>query len=216
MAKAYPLQVALREGRGSRAARRLRAAGGIPCVLYGHGQDPVHLRVDAHDLEQALHSHSSVFELQWSEGGDTALVHELQLDALGDETLHVDFLRVSLTEKVQVTVPLELHGEPKGVLEGGILNQQKHEVEVECVPTEIPEQIRIEVADLQIGDEIKVSDIPPVAEVQILDDPEDLVVLIQPPAEEEEEEAEELAEMPAEPEVIGRKPKEEEEAEEES
>jgi large subunit ribosomal protein L25 len=122
-------------------------------------------------------------------------------------------MRISLTEAVTVSVPVETHGDAAGVEEGGILDVIMHELEVECLPTAIPEKVRVEVADLGIGDSVRVADMVLPEGVVATAEPEAVVVVVAPPAEEEEEEVAGLAEEGLEPEVIGR---EEEEAEEEA
>lgn len=213
MAKSYALKVAPREEKGSRAVRRLRIAGFVPVVLYGHGEANVPLKVTEDELHKAMHSHSNVFEMEIGGKTDSALIHDVQLDPLGDYVLHVDFLRVSLTESVEVQVPLRLHGEAKGVTEdGGILNQLIHEIEIACLPTDIPEEIVVEVGQMAADDQITVADLVLDPSIKLLTPADEIVVLVQPPRAEEEAEAEEGAEelTSSEPEVIGRKAAEEE------
>ncbi|MHC4592923.1 MAG: 50S ribosomal protein L25 [Planctomycetota bacterium] len=132
-------------------------------------------------------------------------MRDLQYDPLGDHVIHVDLARISLSETVTVSVPIETHGEAAGVAEGGVLDLQLHELEVECLPTAIPEKLRVEVAELGIGEHLRVGDIQLPEGVTPAADVEAVVVAVTPPVEIEEEEAEELAEEAiTEPEVIGR------------
>lgn len=209
MAKTYQLKVAKREQRGSRAMRKLRRSGQVPAVIYGRGGDNIALAIARHQFAEALHSRANVFELQLDDKVETALIHDIQHDALGDEILHVDFLRVSLTERVEVSVRIELHGEAKGTSAGGVLNFVLHEVTVECLPTDIPEKIRVEIGGLDINQQVLIKDLVLPEHVRVIGDPEAVVVAVQPPVAERVEPVAEVAEATAEPEVIGRKPKEE-------
>jgi large subunit ribosomal protein L25 len=137
-----------------------------------------------------------------------ALIKDVQYDALGDEILHVDFARVSLTERITLSVPVVMFGHAVGSDEGGVLDQVLKSLEVRCLPTNIPESVRLNVAELKIGDSIFVKNVPPIENVEILSDPEAIVVTVHAPKEEVVEpvaEAAAEATAPAEPEVIGEK-----------
>ncbi len=210
------LQAQPREARGSRACRRLRTLGLVPAVLYGHDQPNLLLSVNGIDVEKLLEAHSFIVRVQWNGQEETAQIREVQYDALGDELLHVDFIRISLTERITVSVPVETHGEAPGVEEGGVLAVQQHELEVECLPTAIPERLRVEVGELEIGEVIRVGDLAFPEGVAPVAEPETVIVTVTPPVELEEEEAEGvLEEAMAEPELIGREAEQEEEIGEE-
>jgi len=191
---------------GSHAARRLRDQGALPSVLYGHQRETVHLNVPLRELEHMLHGGGRMLDLEIGGTVETAIVKDIQYDPMGDHLLHVDFARVAMDEKLTITVPVELHGLAKGVTSGGILDHLVQDIELTCLPGDLPELIRIEVADLDIGDIVHVRDLQAPPGVEFLHDPDAAVVTVHPPvAVEEEAPAEEIAPEPeaAEPEVIG-------------
>jgi large subunit ribosomal protein L25 len=211
------LEAQPREARGLRACRRLRKQGLVPAVVYGRGEPNVLLSVRHADVERLLEEHSFIVQVRWDGRDENAQVKGIQYDALGDSVIHLDLQRISLTEAITVSVPIEVHGVAAGVKAGGVLDLQLHEVEVECLPTAVPESLRAEVAALEIGDDLRVSDLALPEGVKILEDEDAVVVVIAPPAELAEEEPEGLAEeAAAEPEVIGRAAEAEESESEES
>src|SRR5438445_12780271 len=127
---------------GSRANKRLRDAGFVPGVIYGHKEAVVTVTLPKKEVVNHLNHGAHLFDLSLDGKSEKVLVKEVQYDHLGLELIHVDFARVSLDEKVEVTVPLELKGEPKGEAEGGVLQQIISELEIECLVTDIPEIIR--------------------------------------------------------------------------
>jgi large subunit ribosomal protein L25 len=204
------VQARPREARGSRACRRLRRQGLVPAVLYGRGEPNLLLTVRQHDLEHLLAERAFIVMVNWDGQQETAQLKDIQYDALGDTVVHADFVRISLTESVVVSVPVETHGEARGVTEGGVLDLREHTLEVECLPSAIPENIRVEIAELEIGDDLRISDIAFPEGVAPVAEPDAVVVVISPPAEVEEEEVEGIPEeLVAEPEVIGREAPEE-------
>ncbi len=211
------IEASRREELGSRAARRLRRQGLVPAVLYGHNLDPVHLTLPLKTVERLLHAGIRMVNLQIGDLSEPALIRDVQYDLMGDHIIHVDLVRVALDEKVTVTVPVELHGLAKGVASGGTLDHVIQDIEVRCLPRDIPERIRVEIADLDVGQIVHVRDLEPPPGVEIVHDPDATVVTIHPPvaAEVAEEAAE--AEAATEPEVIeGRRKEEEAAGEEES
>ncbi|NLW49385.1 MAG: 50S ribosomal protein L25 [Candidatus Brocadiaceae bacterium] len=199
------LQAQPRDASGLRGCRRLRKQGLVPAVVYGRGEPNAMLSVRRGDVEKLLAEHSLIVQVLWDGHEENTQVREIQFDALGDHILHVDLQRISLTEVIVVRVPIEVHGEAAGVKAGGVLDVQLHEVEVECMPTAVPEKLRAEVAALEIGDDIRVSDLKLPDGVKVIDDADAVVVAVAPPADLEEKEAEGLGEeTSAEPEVIGR------------
>ena len=199
------LQATKRQETGSRAARRLRREGLVPAVLYGHGRDTVHLSVPLKEFDHLRHGGARLLDLEIGGTVEPAVVKDLQYDSLGDAVLHVDFARVAMDETITVTVPVELHGLAKGVTSGGILDHVIVDIEVSCLPGNIPGNIRIEIADLDIGDVVHIRDIDAPEGVEFLQDPDAPVVTIHPPVAAAEEEAVEEVELEAEaePEVIG-------------
>jgi len=211
----HEIRASLRDAQGSRACRKLRRQDLVPAILYGHGQPGVMLALRTDDIEEALAERALVLKVTWDGQEETAQIKHVQYDALGDELLHVDLTRISLTEKVTVTVPVTTHGTAPGVEEGGVLELVMFQLEIECLPTDIPENIRVEVGELNIGDNLTVADLAFPEGVVPVDEPDAVVVTIVPPTEEAEEEEEAPEAAVAEPEVIGREGREQEEAEEE-
>jgi large subunit ribosomal protein L25 len=209
---AEELNVEVREGRGTRQARRLRNNGKIPAVLYGHGESSVALTIGEDQLATALRHHSRMVDLR---GGvnESALIRELQWDTFGTTVLHVDFTRVSADERIEVQVSVELRGAAPGVNDGGVVEHLLHEVTIECLATAIPDRIQVKINNLNKGDEITVGQLEVPPGVNVLTDPEAIVVQCVEAAIAPEAEA--LLAEAAEPEVIGRKAEEEEEAEKE-
>jgi large subunit ribosomal protein L25 len=207
-----------REGLGKGGARKARAAGQIPGVLYGHGEDPVPVAVGTRDFQLALHHHeggNAIVNLALAGGEHTALIRDVQYDPINHAILHLDFQRISLTEEVEVSVAVHLIGTPVGVKDGGgILEHIVREVECRVLPTAIPGSIDVDVTALNIGDSVHASDLKH-AGVTILTDPEATIATVVPPTVMEEAPA--AGEAPvgaAEPEVIAKGKKEEEGAEE--
>src|SRR6476620_9083178 len=142
---------------GSRANRRLRGKGLVPGVVYGHKEAVVPVTLPKKELVTHLNKGAHVFDLALDGKSEKVLVKEVQYDHLGLEVLHVDFARVSLDEKVEVTVPIELKGTPKGEAEGGVLQQILADLEIECLVTDIPAAIKVNVDHLGVNDSLHVS-----------------------------------------------------------
>jgi len=203
------LKVETRDTRGKRNARRLRLAGKIPAVLYGHGKETVALSLSADAIDAAVRHGVRLVSLTGTLT-DQAFIRELQWDTWGKHILHVDFTRVSAHEKVRVQVVVELRGEAPGMKQGGVVKQLIHEVPIECEVTALPEKLYVNINHLNLGDSIAIGSLELPPTVTILVEPEMVVVQCVQPVEVEEEGA---AAEPAEPDVIGRKKEEEEEAE---
>ncbi len=213
MAELMTLEAEIRQQKGSKAARRLRdrKVGKLPAIVYGHGQEPVCISLNAHDFVEALHHGHRIFEVKLPEGKQTLLVKDLQYDHLGRQIIHADLMRVDLTERVTVTVPLELRGTAKGTHEGGIVDQMLDHLEVECAVTDIPEVIGVSIKELGLGQMIHARDVALPAGVVLKTNPDALICLCHLPKVREAEEAAAPAEGIQEPEVITeRKPTEEE------
>ena len=202
------VEVKLRKTTGSRESRRLRHQGLVPAVLYGHGEKCVDLVATREAVEAAVRHGSRIVELKGAVKTG-ALIRELQWDTFGVEPIHVDFLRVSATDRVKVKVPIDLKGECPGQRAGGVLSLILHEIELECRADAVPEKIHAAVGKLQIGGTIKVHDLELPTGAKALADADEAVVTCTVPV----EKAEEAAAGGAEPELIGRKPAEEGEAE---
>jgi large subunit ribosomal protein L25 len=192
---------------GSRANKRLRDSGFVPGVVYGHKEAVIPVTLPKKELTSHIDHGTHLFDLALDGKSEKVLVKEVQYDHLGLEILHIDFARVSLDEKVEVTVALELKGTPKGEAEGGVLQQIISELEIECLVTDIPEVIRHNVSDLEKDAVLHIKDLKLPAGVRVLQDEDLIVATVKEIAEEAPAEVAEGA--AAEPEVIGRKPEEE-------
>jgi large subunit ribosomal protein L25 len=157
------LDAVARETRGKNEARRLRVSGQIPAVIYGGGQEPQAVAVSPKELSRLLHSEAglnTLIDLKLDGATTKVIVKDFLLQPVTHQLLHADFYRVALDKKVQVKVTVRLHGEPKGVkVQGGVLDFVHREIEVESLPTEIPEHIDIDVANMMIGDGVYVRDV---------------------------------------------------------
>lgn len=196
--------------------RRLRKEGRVPGNISSGGTESIPIKIDAHELMMLLRKKPSIIEIKIGSKKQRVIVREVQYHPLHGEILHIDFVGIKKGHKVQMTIPINYHGKPKGVTdEGGIFDGIKNELSIYVLPKDIPDSIDIEVGDLMIGDAIRVKDLPE-AEYEVLDDPDDVVCRVGAPRpeEEEEEELELEEEEMAEPEVIGSREGEEEESEE--
>jgi len=199
---------------GKQGVKRVRSAGFIPAIVYGAGKKPQAIKLDRKELHKIDIHHENVVVNLLSEGRkQIALIKEVQRHPVNNEVLHIDFEYISLREKIRLKVPVVAKGESPGVKAGGILEHLLWEVEIECFPANVPEQIDVDVSNLNIGDLIYVKDLRAPEGVKIVEEPEQIVLSIEPPKEEEIEVKEELGEKEKEePEVI-RKGKEEKEEE---
>lgn len=200
-AKRPSLIVAEREERGSRAARRLRRDGFVPGVLYGGPDgDCVSFKVGARDLRHVLVDGSALFDVK-VDGGKArpVIVKDQQFHPVRGELLHIDLLQVRLDEKIHATVAVELEGveEAPGVKEGGVLEHVTRELNIEALPTDIPEKVTVDVSGMEIAATLPLSEISPPAGVAFLDDPDETVIAtVVPPTEvEAPEEVEEETEL---------------------
>ncbi len=211
-----PLSAGRRQSLGKGGARKARAAGHIPGVLYGHGETPMAIAVAMKTFDEAMRQHKGgnpIVNLAIEGGEYTALVRDVQYDPLTHRVIHLDFQHISLTEQVEVEVPLHLTGLPVGVKDGGgILEHIVRTIEVRCLPTAIPPAIDADVSALGIGDSLHVRDLS-VPDVQILTDPDTTVATVVPPTVMEEKPVEEVAAATtaAEPELSVAKGKKEDE-----
>lgn len=214
------LKAEVRTEVGKQVAKRLRAAGKLPAVVYGEKLEPLACTVDAKALETLLHEHgrNAIINLDTGNQTQSTIVKEFQQDYLRGDMLHVDFHRIDLTQKIIVEVLVESEGIPAGVRnDGGILEQMLHHLELECLPTEIPERVVINVAALEVGDSLHVSDITlENSEHTIITDAERTVFAVAAPTlPQDEDELEEGAEEEMqEPELIERGKKDDDEDDE--
>ncbi len=180
---------------GSRSSRRLRRTGMVPAIIYGRDVAPIAVAVDAHDLYVALHTGAganALINLE-TEGADAQLTmaREVQRHPVRGEITHVDFVKISLTEKTQVEVTIEIIGESVGVKEGGIVETIRSSIHVEALPTEIPQSIIVDISELAVGDTLRIGDLPAIEGVEYLGDDDDPVVTVVTPAAAEAEAVEE-------------------------
>jgi len=204
------MKATTRKETGSRQVKKLRAKGLTPAIIYGHGEAPAQVTLSEHDLELALQHGERLLEVDVDGAVQNVLVKDVQYDTFGHFVQHVDLLRVSLTDRVEVEVRVLLRGTPKGVADGGVLNQIVGDIRVECPVAAIPEEIRVMVTDLAKDQSLYLRDIKLPEGVLLLDDPD--AVLCQCAEVAEEVVAPVEGEAEVEPEVIGGKKEEEEEA----
>ena len=195
------LTAKVRQELGSRRNKRLRDAGFVPGVIYGHKEAVVPVTLPKKELVGHLNHGAHLFSLALDGKSENVLVKDVQWDHLGIEVLHVDFTRVDLNERVEVTVPLILKGEPKGEAEGGVLTQVISDIQIECLVTQIPEDIKHNVSDMGLNDVVHISDLKLPDGVRAIQDPDQIVATVKEVA---EEAPAEVAEGAAEPEVIGK------------
>jgi large subunit ribosomal protein L25 len=201
-----------RAARGKNDARRLRRAGLVPLTVYGGGGETVAAAAPLRDLAAILRSetgHNTIFTLDIDGvGASEVLFQDRQIDPVRGVLIHADLRRLISGQKIEVTVPLHLTGDPVGVREqGGVLEQVLREIEIRCSPRDIPEALNVDVTNLGVHDVLHVSDIPVSENVEILEDPETVVATV---GVVKEEEVAPVEEAPAEPEVISKGKKEEE------
>jgi large subunit ribosomal protein L25 len=184
------MSIELRDKNGKGVARKLRVQGVVPGVVYGKGIEPVSVKVDAKDLAAAIAGEGGLNSLITLSGGGSlngniVIVADMQRNPLKGDILHVDFHRISLDEKVKVHVPVVMVGTAAGVKEGGMLDVVTYSLDVECLPTSIPEAINVDVTNLAIGHSIHVSELGLPQGIKVLNDPETPIVSIHGKAKEE-------------------------------
>src|SRR5688500_9291007 len=212
--KEYKVQAKLRLGRGKNDARRTRRDGMVPITVYGGGGETVAAVAPARDLAAILRSESgrnTIFTIEVDGmGASEVMFHDRQVDPIKGRLIHADLARLVKGQKIEVTVPLHLVGEPIGVRERqGVLEQIIREIEIKCEPRDIPDALELDVSNLDVHDVLHASDIPVAAGVEILTDPEQVIATVGI-VKEEVAPAPVETEEPAEPEVIGKGKKEEE------
>ena len=220
------LEAQKRDASGKGAARALRRAGHIPAVLYGRKNEVIPVRIDERGFQDFLRSYgeNAFIDLEVADHGiETVMVKEIQRDPVSDQLLHTDLLRISMDEPITSAASITLVGSAPGVREGGILEFPHRQLTVHCLPTLLPEEVEVDINQLEIDDSISVRDLSLPEGVEVLDDPNTRVVAIVPPRVEEEpteaegeegeegvEEEEAAAADDAEPEIISRRSDDEE------
>jgi len=219
MTQVQAVEVEARQDFGKNAARRLRRAGRIPAVVYGGGGPSIPVAVDPKQILQILHSqsgHNAIFTLEIrGKAPARVMIRDWQTEPVDGHLLHVDLVRIARDAKLKLQVPIQVIGEPVGVkVQGGIFEFVLREVDVECLPDDIPERFVAEVSGLELGKSFRVSDLASDPKVKILTDATRVIAhVVEMRAEEVKPAAEEAAAAPEEPEVIRKGKAEEEEAE---
>lgn len=202
---AISLKAQQREDLSRGTTKQIRNEGFIPSVVYGKDKEPVTVSVNNIELLKTLRDEgrNAIISLDIENGNKVdVMLHEYQTDPVKGDVIHADFYVVDMSEEMDVTVAIRLEGDAIGAKDGGILQQPLYELEVRAKPADIPEEIVVEIAGLQIGDSISVADLPASDVYEFLDDPESTVVVILPPETEEAAPTEE-ADFSAEPELVG-------------
>lgn len=200
-----------RDGVGTRLSRALRAQGRVPAVVYGHGETPETLSLDLHQVVLGLSHGARTFEVEVAGKKDQYLIKEVQYDHLDTTPIHLDLTRVNMNERVTVRVGIELRGTPKGVGDGGVLEQHHADLEVECLVSQIPETFHPLVTELGVGDALLVKDLELPEGVKLTLDPEERIASVRvKAAESDDESGEDEEESSDEPERIGRVRKDDE------
>lgn len=210
MATYTELQIEDRIKTGASASRSIRREGKIPAVFYFHGVENQNLTLDRKQFHRAIHSGSHIYEMNLSGKKQHVMIKSVQYHPVTEEIIHVDLLGVHMTEKISISVPIVLEGEAIGVEEGGVLMQNITALDILCLPTDVPENVTLEISDLDINSHLDVKDIQISAGIEVTTPEDTTVVTIQPPQVEvepeipegEEEELEE-GEVPEGEEVEG-------------
>ena len=183
----YKLDVTNRQKTRSKAAKALRKKGLIPGVLYFSGEENVNISIEKSVLFHAMQSGQRIFEIDQDGESQYTMIKQLQYHPVTDEIIHIDLMRVRRSEKITISVPLVLVGDSIGVKEGGVLSQSLNQIEISCFPTDVPEQVELDIEDLELNSAKSVADLDiDIEDVDIVTDPSLNIVSITPPASEEE------------------------------
>lgn len=208
MADDIKLEAEIRRNTGTDAAKRVRKDGMVPCILYGLNKENVALSIPYNRLESALLSGKRMVDLSIEKKRETVLVKDLQHHPVTDRIIHADFERIAMDEEIDIEIPVVLEGRAKGADDGGVVDQILKSLQVKCLPQDIPEEVTIDISDLDINDSYKAQDIKLPKGVTAVTGEDEMVVVIHPPAREEEEAVPE-EEIHAEPEVLTERKEEE-------
>lgn len=213
MSETTALKASIRQQAGSNRSAQLRQQGQLPAVMYGHKKETVSICLDAHDFVESLHNGARIFELDIDGAKETVLVKQVQYDYLGKDVVHADLMRVDLSERVKVRVPLVLRGTAEGSHQGGIVELIMDHLEIECRVSDIPEMIAVNIKPLGLNQTIHAGQVELAGDARLITSAEAVVVSCHEPAAAKAVEVAEVvegAEAPTEPEVITeRKPEEE-------
>jgi len=205
------LTAMLRENTGVKGKlSALRKSGMIPAVIYGSSENPSHVSISEKDLLRILKSgKNAVVKINYANKQENVLLKDIQRDVVTDKVIHVDFQRISLTNKIEVKVPIKLTGEAYGVkAQGGIIEHNMRELTVRCLPVEIPKEIVVDITNLHIGNSIRIKDLK-YENIEIKEDPEHIIASIIAPKEEKLQTISAQSTSGSEPEVIAKGKKEE-------
>lgn len=186
------LKASKRDDTGKGSARRARAEGRVPAVVYGQGMEPLSISVDRREFVTALKTDAGLnvlLNIEVDGSSTTALTREIQTDPVRGTLLHADFVKIDLKQEVEVEVPVHVVGEAPGVKEGGVLEHPLFTLHVRCLPTNVPESIDADISGLNIGDALRVSELSEGRDFQILNDPDAVVASVAAPISEEQLEA---------------------------
>ncbi len=183
----YKLDIENRDSVGKKSTKEMRREGKVPSTLYFKGEEPENIAVEKLKLYQALKSDQRIYEVELKGKSQYVMVKAVQYHPVTDEILHLDFMRVRRSEKMTISVPLVLVGKPIGVTEGGILSQALNQIEISCFPTNVPEQIEVNIDDMELNSSISIADVSyDDEEVDIISAEDINVASIAAPAAEEE------------------------------
>jgi large subunit ribosomal protein L25 len=218
------LEAQKREASGKGAARGMRRAGNLPGVLYGRKNEVIPIQINARGFRDFLQNYgeNAFINLEIADHGtENVMVKEIQRDPVSNQLLHTDLLRISMDEPITSAVPITLIGAAPGIQEGGILEFPHRQLTLYCLPTLLPDEIEVDINELEIDDRLSVEDVSLPEGIEIIDDPNTRIVAVVPPRIEEEPEVEDEegmeleaeADEDAEPEVISRRSDDEEDEE---
>ena len=200
----YKLEILDRVETQSKGSKKIRRMGLVPGILYYSGEDNINIAIDKSVLFHAMQSGQRIFKIEQSGESQYTMIKELQYHPVTDEIIHFDLMRVRRSEKITIAVPLVLFGEAIGVKEGGVLSQSLNQIEISCYPTDVPEQIELNIEDLELNSAKSVADLDlDLDDVEIISDSNLNIVSITPPAAEEEVVEEDLDEEDIDEDVDG-------------
>ena len=208
MSKIIALKAEKRDA-GTQGAVKLRKAGQMPAVVYGHKRDAVSVSVDGKALTESLHHGNQLFKLEIDGVDESVIVKNIQFDYLGKDVIHVDFMYVNLDEKITTSVPIVLKGVAVGAGHGGTVEDLLNSIEIECLATNIPEEIDVKIKKLEVGDTIYAKDVKLPEGVTLVTDPDAPIVACHQAKAAKSEDELAAEEMPDGPEVITEKNREE-------
>lgn len=210
------LKIDLREKIGKEYAKKIRFKGKVPGILYGPGMDPLPIEADSKDIAKIIKmGENFIFTAEAGDKKFDVLLKDFQRDPVKRNILHFDLYKVALDKPVKVKVPIVLVGKAVGVEKGGFLDFAFRELEIECLPKSIPENIQVDITSLDIGDSIKVEDLKLPDGIKVITEPETVIAFVEAQVEEEAAVASPAEEEIKEPEVIKKRKEEKEEKEEE-